>query len=391
MNDFGTILLLLAEFPVWSEAFLHREIAALLDRDKRFRAAALRGTPSSHPPLEIISGTSEPAAAAPGRPSKLPRPLRAMGSSLRHRAARRALTDYCHRNGVQHIHAEFCDLPAELARVVARRLGISYSVGAHARDVFCCKYNLANLLKEARFATVCNGAARDALLRNGSVEDRRCHLVHHGLPLDDWPFQHTRPPGRDLRLLWAGRMVPKKGLDLLLNALALFGESHAAFGADATWSLSLFGEGCEALRLRRLAGSLRLEPHLRWHSPRCASELREAFNQADALVLPACIAPDGDRDGIPNIALEAMASGLPVVATTTGGLRDIITPETAWVAESATAEGVADALDAFADPADGTREQRSLCARRRVEADFDLETTAAVRQRLFSQALEEKL
>lgn len=396
MNDSsGTILILLAEYPVWSEAFLHRGIQSLCEQNSRFRVAALRGDQSaqsaspasaspSSPSVDILTPSGATQAVGRSHHPRLPRPLSILGTRLRHRSTLRPLLHYCEQHDVRHIHAEFCDLPAYLARVAAERLGISHSVGAHARDVFCCKYSLPNLLRDARFVTVCNSAAEHELLRQAAVPRDRLHLIHHGLPLSEWPFTPGPAKHGEIRFFWAGRMVPKKGLDLLLRALALWDEQP---GPRPRWQLTMVGGGSEKARLQTLVRDLRIAEHITWRLPLSPTKLRLEFTEADALLLPARIAANGDRDGIPNVALEAMATGLAVIATPTGGLPDIARTDTAWIANSASEEDLVEALDAFAHCSVEEADARRQRAREQIEDRFDLAVTTGQRQKLFDHHL----
>ncbi|MFW5802388.1 MAG: glycosyltransferase family 4 protein [Verrucomicrobiota bacterium] len=398
-DDSGAILILLAEYPVWSEAFLYRGIQSLCSLDCRFRVAALRGLPSvnaptasststvaapAHPSVDILTPAVASQAVGRSHP-RLPRSLSTLGTRLRHRSALRPLLRHCEQHNVRHIHAEFCDLPAYLARAAAERLGISHSVGAHARDVFCCKYSLPKLLRDARFVTVCNSAAEHELLRQGAVARDRLHLIHHGLPLSEWPFVEPPSSHGKIRFLWAGRMVPKKGLDLLLRSLARWAEQP---GSRPRWQLTMIGGGSEKPRLQALVRDLGIAEHITWRLPLPTAKLQQEFAEADALILPARIADNGDRDGIPNVALEAMATGLAVIATPTGGLPDIARTDTAWIANSANVEDLAEALDAFAHCAPQEASARRQRAREQVEDRFDLAVTTPTRQKLFNHYLQ---
>lgn len=396
LNDPGAILILLAEYPVWSEAFLHREINSLCRLDSRFRAAALRAGPevTARPaptaPANSWVDILTAAARTPGMGGarfRMPRQLASVATRLRQSSALRPLVQYCEKHAVRHIHAEFCDLPAYLARAAAARLRISYSVGAHARDVFCCKYSLPNLLRGTRFVTVCNSAAEHELLRQVAVPPERLHLIHHGLPLADWPFAPRRGKHDRTRFLWAGRMVPKKGLDILLYSLARWTE-QSKFQSRSNWHLTLVGGGSEKPRLQALVRDLGLADHITWRSPLPPAKLRQELADADALLLPACVASNGDRDGIPNIALEAMAAGLAVIATPAGGLPDVARTDTAWIANSASAEALTEVLDAFVHCSVEEADARRRRAREQVEDRFDLAATTAQRRTLFDECLQ---
>lgn len=388
MDPSPRIVILLARFPVWSEVFLYRELQAMARADPRIRVVALRSTGEPPPPGATIEGIEtlessagpESGTEGPPRPALFRFPALATWASLvRNREVGKRLAQYCRDHDVRHLHAEFCDLPLLLARRAARRHRMSFSVGAHARDVFCCKYRLRGLLAPAEFATVCNSAVRDELLERAGLPAECLHLIHHGLNLEDWPFRERPARCRPVHLLWAGRLVPKKGVDLLLDALAQLRHRQ--------WCLRVVGDGPERTHCRARARERRIADRISWEKPQAPHEIRHAMAEADALVLPARVAPDGDRDGIPNVALEAMASGLPVVATTTGGLRDVVAESTGWPANSATAADVATALETFFAASDEEVRTRAGDARSQIETHFDIRQTVQARIDLFDTHL----
>lgn len=386
------ILVLLGRYPVWSEAFLQRDVARLAANISRLRVAALARAESFSPqvyPLDVVFPPAIANCANPGagcgeghrRSVVFPPVAREVFSLTRHRREARWLLAFCRREGVGHIHAEFCDLPALMARAVARRAGISYSVGAHARDVFCCKYRLPSLLRDARFVTVCNAAAQNRLLELDALPPSRLHLVHHGLDAGQLPYRAPRERGKMLNLVFAGRFVAKKGGDMLLQAVA-----DSAIRSRVR--LRVIGAGPERGRWEDLARRLNLAPpELCWSETLSQDALRTVLADADAVVLPSCVAPDGDRDGIPNVMLEAMALGCPVVGTPVGGIPDVLTPETGWIANSATPAGVTAVLHEFLAAGLPTVAGRCAAARRVVERDFSPESATARRTQLFSEII----
>jgi glycosyltransferase involved in cell wall biosynthesis len=199
------------------------------------------------------------------------------------------------------------------------------------------------------------------------------------LNLEDWRFRERAARAQPFRLFWAGRLVPKKGVDLLLDALAQLRHRQ--------WRLRIVGDGPEKTHCLERARELRIGDRVSWEAPQEPREIRHAMTEADALVLPARVAPDGDRDGIPNVALEAMASGLPVVATTTGGLQDVVSESTAWPANSATAADFATALETFFAASDDEVRARTGEARSQIQTRFDIRQTVRARLDLLSTHL----
>ena len=148
----------------------------------------------------------------------------------------------------------------------------------------------------------CNADVAGSMREAGA----RVRLVPHGVDLDRFA-PRRREPGGPLRLLAVGRLVPKKGFDVLLRALA---------GCDLPVELRLVGAGPEHDRLAALAADAAVRGRVELAGRRTHAELPDDYAWADVLVVPSVTDAAGDRDGLPNVVLEGLASGLPVVATT---------------------------------------------------------------------------
>ena len=130
----------------------------------------------------------------------------------------------------------------------------------------------------------------------------------------EWP--------RPLRLLFAGRLVPQKGADVALRALALFRERHPEYDAR----LFLVGEGPEKSRLQELVMRLGLAAVVEGPVLVTKEKMAEVMAQADILLMPSQIGPEEWQEAFGRAAIEAMACGIPVVACASGGLADTIGP-----------------------------------------------------------------
>ena len=385
------VLYLLGPYPRWSETFIRRDVAALAGQGLPLIVAAVcRGdceVQEGWPHATYLStggaGGAVPAATSAVRDAVgclCPAGLRQKLSLATHRAERKALAALISREAPRHLHAEFADLPALLVSHAAHETGLPFSIGVHARDIFTCKYDPAALFTGARFVTVCNQAAHDRLVSLCPGIRQRVHLIRHGLQLADWPFREQRctPPAAP-RLLFVGRFVRKKGIPVLLRALARLK------GPAANARLTLVGDGPERARLEALAQSLALDERLSWPGVVPPAEVRRLLHQASCLVAPSVVDGDGDRDGVPNVVLEAMAAGTPVIASGVGGIPEAVRSETGWLCHPGKASDLADAIEEALQNAQLAEDKRRR-ARRLIENQFDAATLAQVRFRLFAGA-----
>lgn len=332
------LAVLLKGWPRLSETFVARELCALEARGLSFLLVSLRHPtdPARHPdherlrakvlylpeylyrePLRVLRALRA-ASAMPG----LFRALRAFLADLlrdltpnRVRRFGQALVLAAELpSTVRHLHAHFLHTPCSVARYTALLTGRGYSISAHAKDIWTTPaHEKRRKLDEAVFAVTCTRTNLEHL--RALAPRARIELLYHGVDVARFaPPPRPRPPrdGRDpddpVRILSVARAIPKKGLDVLLDALA-------RLPRDLAWRFDHLGAGPLARELRDRARALGLEERILWHGARPQARVLELLHAADLFCLPARIAADGDRDGLPNALLEAMATGLPVVAT----------------------------------------------------------------------------
>lgn len=265
------------------------------------------------------------------------------------------------------LYAHFLHTPASVARYAACMRGIGWAVSAHARDIWTIPdREKREKLADCRFCVTCTqtGAAH---LRGLAPEPERVALVYHGLDLARLPA----PPARAahdgaLRLLSVGRLVEKKGYDVLLAALERLPQ-----GLD--WHLTHIGGGALAGKLAAEARHRGLAPRIDWRGPADHDTVIAAMRAADIFVLPARIAADGDRDGLPNVLMEAASQKLAILSTTVSAIPEFL-PDArhAALVPPGDAPALADAIAALAaDPA--RRAAMAEVAHARLIADFGVE------------------
>jgi glycosyltransferase involved in cell wall biosynthesis len=225
------------------------------------------------------------------------------------RAVRYALSKS--QTAVTGVHGYFAHQPGEVAQHAAAMLGVPFGFSIHARDFRkVAPEVLAQRARAAACVVACNtDVARDIRALGTSI-----HLLPHGVDLQRFTLRTTESNGT-LRLLAVGRLVEKKGFHFLIAALA---------GLKLPFTLTIVGDGPERERLRQLIILNHLQNRVVFRGPLTHSELPRLYAEADVVVAPSICDRSGDRDGLPNVVLEAMASGRPVVASDVGAIASAI-------------------------------------------------------------------
>ncbi len=284
------------------------------------------------------------------------------------------------------LHAHFIHTPGSVTLYASLILDTGWSCSAHAKDIWTSPdWDLRAKLGQARFVVTCTKAGFDKL-QSLSPDPARVHLSYHGLDLSRFAsFEGTRPArdGRDAQdpvlLLSVGRAVEKKGYDILLAALALLPNTLA-------WRFVHIGGGEELSKLKAQAETLGLTSRITWLGSRAQEEVLAKYRESDLFVLPCRIASDGDRDGLPNVLVEASSQGLACISTTVSGVPELLSdgvngllipPEDAQALSAALAR-------AIADPE--LRLRLGAAAETRVRANFDHKSSIEELTRLFRTA-----
>lgn len=285
------------------------------------------------------------------------------------------------RLGIEHLHAHFASSPARVAYVAAVLAGTTFSVTTHAKDIFHAGVDrevLAEVLAGAD-KVVAISAYNLAFLR-----ERYPHaadamvLVRNGIDLGRFAYQRPATPGPVLRVAAVGRLVEKKGFDVLVDAAEL------ARSRGLTLEVRIAGDGELRADLARRIDAAGLDGVVTLLGPRGQEEVRALLRWADTLVAPCVVGADGNADGLPTVLLEAMAMGVPCISTAVTGIPEAIhpahadRPATGLLLTPGDVDGLAQALAGLAEPT-FPREAVSLAARELVERDFD---TAAQARRL---------
>ncbi|MBB4006876.1 glycosyltransferase family 4 protein [Allorhizobium taibaishanense] len=284
------------------------------------------------------------------------------------------------------LHAHFIHTPASVAFYASLLSGRGFSVSAHAKDIWTSKdWDLADKLAHAAWVVTCTKVGFDRL---SALADRpgRVHLSYHGLDLDRFPpFDGQRPardgtdPADPIQLLSVGRAVKKKGYDTLLKALA-------ALPAMLNWRFTHIGGGDELSRLKALASELAIADRITWKGAMDQRDVLTHYRESDLFALACRITADGDRDGLPNVLVEAASQGLMPVSTTVSGISELfVDGENGLLVEPDDVAALASALArAMSDP--DLRTRLGAAAEQRVRRDFDYRNSIRDLTVLFSRS-----
>ena len=285
----------------------------------------------------------------------------------------------------RHLHAHFAHDPTLVALLTHLLTGISYSFTAHARDLYQIPKSalVARAERATAVVTECTASVEYLASLLPAASASRVRIIHNGLSLHE--FRPREPddgaPGPPL-LVSVGRLVEKKGFGDLLAACRRLKDSGRAFRCH------ILGEGPERGRLTALLQELDLGDRVSLEGTRTRRQIMDAYRQADVFALTPFVTEDGDRDGIPTVLVEAMASGVPVVTTAVAGIPDLVTDGVnGLVRQPHDVEGIAASIATLLDDA-GMRGRLGSAGRGTVQERFDVRSSAQELAALFGGARE---
>jgi glycosyltransferase involved in cell wall biosynthesis len=269
------------------------------------------------------------------------------------------LSQHLHGRSIAGIHAYFAHLPATIAAHAARQLDVPFGFSVHARDARkVTQDELEQRVRAAACVVACNEDIAEELEQNGTA----VHLIPHGV--DTQRFRPQPPPAPSpLRLLAVGRLVEKKGFDILIQAVARL---------SLPFELRIVGDGPLRLALEIAIQRAGLARCIQLCGGATHADLPQEYANAHVVVVPSIVDSGGDRDGLPNVVLEAMACGRPVVASNVGAICSAVSDGiTGLLAPPGEAVALSRALTWLAHhPVEQQRMGRN--GRLRVEREFEL-------------------
>ena len=280
---------------------------------------------------------------------------------------------------IRHIHVHYLHTPCSVARYAAALSGRTFSFSAHAKDIWTTTdWEKREKIADSQWGVTCTRAGLDALRRLAPPDDPgRVELVYHGLDLQRFPPPPESRPRRDggdagdpVEIVTVGRAVAKKGFDDLIEALALL--PHGL-----NWRLTHIGSGELRGALKARAENLRLSDRVTWRGGLAQDDVIAALRAADLFVLPCKEGDAGDRDGLPNVIMEAATQALPILSTRFAGVPEFVREgQEGLLVPPKDPSALANALQTLIVDSD-LRMKLGAAARRRVAEAFSFEAGIA--------------
>lgn len=279
--------------------------------------------------------------------------------------------------GVQHIHAHFASHPAAAAFIIHRLVGIPYSFTAHGSDLHRDRHMLREKVAEAAFVAAISEYNKELIASECQGEYReKVKVVHCGVDTEvfrarshDTPYEKGENP---FLILCVGTLHEVKGQPYLIEACGFLQERGHNFECH------FVGDGPDREFLKELVERAGLADKVRFHGRLTRDAIASLLLDADVLAAPSVPTRDGRREGIPVVLMEAMGSGVPVIASNLSGIPELVNDQrTGLLVPPRDARFLADALERYIqDP--GLRRRLGNAGRAKVVSEFDLNKNAAI-------------
>ncbi|MCB1985401.1 MAG: glycosyltransferase family 4 protein [Burkholderiales bacterium] len=291
-----------------------------------------------------------------------------------------------HNPDIRLLHAHFCHGATTVTWFASLMTGLPFSFTAHAKDIYQKQLNPGDLLQQklqaAEFVTTCTKANYHHLcaLHN---KPQNVHTIYHGLDVKKFaPKKLAAVDGAVPLILAVGRHVEKKGFIFLIEACEHLRTAGIQFQCE------IIGEsGDQTEIIRQAIDSRQLDKQVTLRQAVTQEALKNLYQRATIFVLPCIITADGDRDGIPNVMAEAMATGLPIISTPVSGIPELVAHNAnGLLVPPRNGQELAHALQTLIQDAE-LRNKLGNAARQTICELFDSSETTLVLLQLFQQTL----
>jgi len=293
------------------------------------------------------------------------------------------MADRFKADGINHIHAHYATHPALVAWLINQLTGISYSITVHAHDIFVEKPMLATKLQDSVFVSSISEFNRKYLVDMfGSWVQQKTQIVRCGIDPAYYGNEKSVNAGQTgrLEIISIGSLQPYKGHMYLVKACIELQKNGIPFRCR------IVGGGDLRPILERAIRENHLDDFVELMGPRTQDEVSRLLRTANCYVQPSVITPSGKMEGIPVALMEAMVTGIPVIATSISGIPELVrNGDTGWLVPPENVDALADALSqVYKDPAEAHKRARS--GRRWVLDEFELFSNVKKLSSLFAQS-----
>ncbi len=275
---------------------------------------------------------------------------------------------------IDHLHAHFAHDPTLIAYLVHGITGIPFSFTAHARDLYQVPEKvLTDRIRQASAVVTCCRANLEYLNRIAPSQQSKFSLIYHGVNLKDFKLVSNPDASTALKhplILSVGRLVEKKGFQDLLEALLIVKRRGERF------QCAIYGDGPLCQQLREWIEEHGITGDVTLKGDRTQQELISVYQNAALFILTPAQTEDGDRDGIPNVLVEAMAVGLPVITTAVAGIPELVeNNQNGLLYQPHDVEGISSGIIELLRNAD-KRKKLGDAASKKVTEQFDITQAA---------------
>ncbi len=286
------------------------------------------------------------------------------------------LADAVRRSNCTHIHAHFANVPTTVAELIHGFTGLPFSFTAHAKDIYLSSpAELNRKIAKAEFVLTCTDYNRKYLTAL-STSDTEIHCVYHGIDLSLFDGCRSRSEVAASNasaplILSVGRYCEKKGFPYLIRACKMLQDRGVNFRCVIVGYGPMREELSNLIEELDVAGSVSLAGKM------TQDQIAAMYRTAAVFALPCLVTDDGDRDGIPNVLIEAMAQQLPVVSTEVSGISELVEPmENGLLVPQKNACALAEALDVLLHEPE-LRRQMGASGRKKVMQHFSIASSAS--------------
>tara|TARA_R110001606_G_scaffold395664_2_gene568553 strand:- start:183004 stop:184239 length:1236 start_codon:yes stop_codon:yes gene_type:complete len=285
-------------------------------------------------------------------------------------------------NNIQHLHVHFAHVPTDIAMYASKMSGVPFSVTAHANDIFERGWLLREKVARSHFFATISDFNKRFLINDKQVDASKLRIIRCGV--DTRVFNHHQRPiiSSPVNIGVIGRLVEKKGIDTLIDAMKLLSKTSAV-----NFKLNIAGSGPLEVALKSQVEHSQLNANVIFLGALAHSDVAEFISSLDLFVLPCKKDKNGDMDGIPVVLMEAMMSGVPVISSQISGIPELVINDvTGLLVEP---DNVAQLVQAIMKLTENEMLQKSLSdeAKNKVEQEFSLLVNAQRLNALFQTSI----